>query len=332
MSGDAPSCVMVTGAQGWVGAAVVRALLAQGHAVLALSRSPGPQCTQHPRLQWLGLAQLDGFLAMQPALRLGALVHCAGHAHAEDGPLPPQQALALYRSANVELTQRVLGFAWALGCRRVVFLSSIKVYGEATPRGGLPWTAPCVPTTAYGISKLEAERLVESHVALHGGLARVLRLSMVYDFAPDGLPSKGNLRKLAAGIRRGLLPPLPENGNVRALVHLDAVVQAVLDSALEPLPTGPSDPNFTVQVLAEPPISTASLCDALRLRYGRAPARWRVPAWVLWSAAAMGSALNACLRRLRVPPLSPIHLPMMQKLLGSQYIAPEKTAPPRLGG
>jgi UDP-glucose 4-epimerase len=60
-----------------------------------------------------------------------------------------------------------------------------------------------------------------------------LRPALVY-----GPGMKGNLARLIAAVRRGWLPPLPETGNRRSLVHVDDVAQALLLAAAQPAAAG----------------------------------------------------------------------------------------------
>jgi len=72
------------------------------------------------------------------------------------------------------------------------------------------------PHTACGRAKREAERLVLRAGAEHGMHVTVLRPAPVY-----GAGWKGNLDRMLAVVRTGRLPPLPEVGNRRPLVHVD---------------------------------------------------------------------------------------------------------------
>ena len=130
---------------------------------------------------------------------------------------------AEYRAINTDGTRKLLEAGAAEGVSKFVLFSSVKAMGE----GG----AQCLdegfkgePTTPYGRSKLDAERLV-----LAGGYvphATVLRLSMVY-----GPTNKGNLPRMIEAIARGRFPPMADLGNRRSMVHVEDVVQAALLAA-----------------------------------------------------------------------------------------------------
>ncbi len=93
------------------------------------------------------------------------------------------------------------------------------------------WDAP--PETPYGRAKRAAEERVLA-VGRESGMQTVnLRPALVY-----GPGIQANLLRLIEAVRRGWLPPLPETGNRRSLVHVDDVVQALLLAAAHPAAAG----------------------------------------------------------------------------------------------
>lgn len=74
---------------------------------------------------------------------------------------------------------------------------------------------PGEPATPYGRAKRAAEDAVLEAGAKYGMHVVNLWLAMVY-----GHGGRGNLERMARGIRAGWFPPLPETGNRRSLVHM----------------------------------------------------------------------------------------------------------------
>ncbi|HFD40073.1 MAG TPA: NAD-dependent epimerase/dehydratase family protein [Anaerolineae bacterium] len=116
--------VFVSGGTGFIGGAVVRRLLAEGHQVRALVR-PGADTR---RLDGLPVERVTGDLSDEAALRQGvagcdwvfhiaALYSFWGHSWQE------------FYQTNVEGTRRMLEAAWQAGVRRVVHTSSIAALG-----------------------------------------------------------------------------------------------------------------------------------------------------------------------------------------------------------
>jgi nucleoside-diphosphate-sugar epimerase len=182
--------VLVTGASGFVGSALVPALAARSHEVRALRRGEEPP---------------EGF---------EALVHLANIAH---GSAPASDLQAV----NVEGTRRLAERAAARGVRRFVYLSSIKASGEQS--GSRPFDGTeSSPEDAYGRSKLAAERAL----AEVGARARletvVLRPPLVY-----GPGVKANFLALLGAIDRGWPLPLASVRNARSLVYVGNLADAI---------------------------------------------------------------------------------------------------------
>ena len=125
-----------------------------------------------------------------------AIVHLAGRAHVVSGrdadPTP-------HVVANVHVTRRLLDAAVQAGVRRVVFASTVKIYGETT-RQGRPFRAgdPPHPSDAYARSKAEAENVLWQVCRDSGMEGVVLRLPLTY-----GPGVKGNFLLLLEAIAKG---------------------------------------------------------------------------------------------------------------------------------
>ena len=217
------STVFVTGATGVVGPALVRQLLEAGYAVRALVRDPSAALPP-------GAVRVAGDLGNVDALARGvagadAVIHLAALLHVNG---PAAEMAGRYREVNVEGTRRLMSATCAAGVGRVVFASTINVYGPS--RGGAPWTeaAALHPDTLYGETKRDAEALVR---ALPGSV--VLRLAAVY-----GPGMKGNYPSLMRVLRRGVRV-LPGDGqNRRTLVHVSDAARAFVLAAAGGVPPG----------------------------------------------------------------------------------------------
>jgi nucleoside-diphosphate-sugar epimerase len=211
------------------------------------------------------------------------VLHLAARTHALDES-PAEEAE--YARLNVDGTRRLLDAASAAGVARVVLVSSVKALGE----GGPEWIeedAPPAPTTAYGRSKLAAERLVAERCGGRGIGWCCLRLPIVY-----GPGQKGNLERMIAAVARRRFPPPPETGRRRSMVHVDNVVDALLLAA-----GGGAAGGRAYVVADERPYGTREIYDRIRRALGRPPARWSVPAWSLRAAAAGGDLARRVLGR-----------------------------------
>jgi nucleoside-diphosphate-sugar epimerase len=209
--------VLVTGANGFVGQAVCRALVAAGQPVLGAARQQVALPDGAARRPSPSLApDADWSQALRGAK---AVVHLAARVHVmHDAAHDP---LAEFRSANRDGTLALARQAAAQGVGHFVFMSSIKAAGEESlgrPLGPDDQGA-CDP---YGISKLEAEQALRALSDETGMAITVLRPPLVY-----GPGVKGNFRSLIKLVDRGLPLPLACVANRRALIGVGNLADAV---------------------------------------------------------------------------------------------------------
>lgn len=202
--------VIVTGAGGFVGRALMTLLLEQGHSVTAIDTSLAPQS---------GMTAIAGDLADPDVRRAalaggcGALVHLAtvpGGAAETD----PELAWRV----NVEAARQLLGEVAAVADRpRVVFASSIAVFGEAMPAAGVDDATPLSPHLHYGAHKAMVETLVamQSNRGAIDGLSLRLPGIVARPSARSGLKS-AFLSDLFTALRahRTFVCPVSANGTV----------------------------------------------------------------------------------------------------------------------
>jgi UDP-glucose 4-epimerase len=288
---------LVTGASGFIGDHLCRALRGRGVRVRAVARAvagSGP---------WDEAVACDLTAPLPAGLLRGmdAVFHLAGKAHALD---EIGQDEGVYHAANVQSTRALLDAAGAEGAHRFVFFSSVKAMGEVADER-TDESAPERPETAYGRSKLEAENLVRAWGrAAPARHAAVLRLVMVY-----GVGNKGNLARMIAAIDRGLFPPLPEVGNRRSIVHVDNVVQAALLAAER------EEANGRAYIVTDGrEWSTREMYDAIRVALGQRRTRVAVPLWALRTLAVAGD-VAARVRGRRLP----FDSDALQKMTGSAW-------------
>lgn len=203
--------IAVTGANGFVGSAVCDALRAEHHSVRPLLRQALPA---YPDAVAVGPIQgdTDWMSALQD---VDCVVHCAARVHVMSET--EADPLAAFRAVNVLGSQRLAEQAAQVGVKRLVFLSSLKVLGEVTEPGH-PFQASDVPKPEdpYGMSKWEAEQVIQQVGQVTGMETVVIRPPLVY-----GPGVKANFQKLLQAVSRGV--PLPMGGihNQRSLVNLD---------------------------------------------------------------------------------------------------------------
>jgi len=192
---------------------------------------------------------------------IDAVIHLAARNHVlrETAKDP----LLEYRRVNVEGTRNVVRAARKQGVGLFVHLSSIKAMGEGTG-GILEETAPCLPSTPYGISKLESEEVVRAEADGTGMAVLIFRLPMVY-----GPGNKGNLPRMIRWAGRGLPFPLVQPDNLRSMVYVEnvaAAVKAVLESSYA---AGAAPRTYIVKDDAD--CSTRMIYSSLCRELGKSP-------------------------------------------------------------
>lgn len=270
--------VLVTGANGFLGTVVVKELSQAGYDVRAMVHSLPSNALFPAGVDVVSGDVRDEEAMKRVAARCEGVVHLAGKAHALDEGDGNEGA---YYHTNVEGTKHVLDGAASAHVQRVIFVSSVKVFGEST-EGCIDETAAPNPQTVYARSKWQAEQLVSEYGKRTGSLAISLRLPMVY-----GPTEKGNLYRMISAIDHGRFPPFPKIDNQRSLVHVRNVAQAIV-CCLRQVRT-----RLDAYIVADAqPYSTTQLYESLCLGLGKSPPSWRVPLGLLKGAAGFGDLLR----------------------------------------
>jgi nucleoside-diphosphate-sugar epimerase len=214
--------VFVTGGTGFIGGEVARQLRARGDEVTCLLRSP----EKAGKLTELGCALVTGDLGDAEAIRTGmagcdAVVHAA--AMYEVG-IPAKQRPAMY-DANVRGTERVLRAALEAGVPKVVYVSTVGVFGN-THRNVVDETYEHPGkefTSYYEETKLEAHRIAKRMMAEENLPCTIVQ--------PGGVYGPGDTSQVADLLEQffaGRLPlmPFPELGI--CLSHVEDIAGGIL--------------------------------------------------------------------------------------------------------
>jgi len=277
--------VLVTGANGFVGKAVSRALLRRGDRVVGAVRRA--QTAAAGVDEWLlDTHDFEGIEQRWPvALHCDAVVHLAARVHVMNETVV--DPLAAYRATNVEGSLRVAAAARRAGARRFVFVSSVKAIGEASTGRPLGETDEAAPSDPYGISKLEAERALFDYGRASGLEIVIVRPPLVY-----GPGVRANFLQLMNAIAKGIPLPLGAITARRSLVFVDNLADALVHCVTDPRAAGE-----TFHVTDGRDLSVPELARALATPL-HAPARLvPVPAGVLRLAGRL-SGRSAQIDRL----------------------------------
>jgi len=218
----------LTGATGFLGRSVVPRLRHDGHTVRALVRDAvrAPDGTERVTGD---LERTSGWATSLQGC--DTVVHLAARVHVmhEDSADP----LRRFREVNRDATVRLAEAAASAGVRRIVFVSSIKVNGEATfGRPFRPDDAPA-PVDPYGVSKWEAENGLREVATRTGLEVVVIRPPLVH-----GPGAGGNLRRLLGLIDRGIPLPLGAIRNRRTMVGVENLADLIAVAAASAIAAG----------------------------------------------------------------------------------------------
>jgi dihydroflavonol-4-reductase len=197
--------VLVTGATGLVGGAVVRELLARGLEVRALVR----QASDPTNLVELAVEQVVGDVLDRPSVER-ALAGCQAVIHAAGTSSNGQEDRARLFAVNAGGVEVVLGAALTAGVERAVLTSSAAVLGGAlVPRVADEETTSNAETLGldYFVSKLRGEE-VGLDLAARGLPLAIVRPAFV--FGPGDL--YGSSASIVLQLARGRIPAYVQGG------------------------------------------------------------------------------------------------------------------------
>jgi UDP-glucose 4-epimerase len=274
--------VLVTGASGFVASTLIPALLSDPQFVVRGAYRHRP--ARLPSAIECVDGELEGGSDWGDAVRgVDTIVHLAARVHVmRDQAADP---LGEFRRVNVQGTLNLARQAAAAGVRRFVFLSSIKVNGEA---GAFSEGDRPAPADAYGVSKYEAEMALGELGATAGMDVVIVRPPLVY-----GPGVRANFAALMAAIARGVPLPLGAVHNRRSLIAADNLAHFLVRCV-----THPAAANETFLVSDGEDLSTTALVRRLAAAMGRRVYLLPVPPSVIRAAAAVAGRRDAAARLL----------------------------------
>ena len=255
---------LVTGANGFLGQALCRKLIEKGYEVRGAVR--GEQSLLPQGIEKTAVGDIDGKTDWSGALvGVDCVIHLAARVHVmQESSADP---LSDFRKVNVAGTERLALFAAKAGVKRLVYVSSIKVNGEATGAKPFSESDETVPTDPYGISKLEAERVLHEISGKTGLEFSTIRPPLVY-----GPGVGGNFIKLMTWVKKGIPVPLGSVRNRRSMIYVENLIDALILCSAHP-----DAANETFLVSDMETVSTPELIARLTDEMGTGSRTWPVP-------------------------------------------------------
>jgi UDP-glucose 4-epimerase len=282
--------IVVTGANGFIGHAIVARWTGQGRAFRGLVRAIDRSIPPKTSIVEIGdLATVSDDALAQALDGASAIVHLAGRVHVMHES--ESDAESAYRASNVVATERIARAAAAAGVERFVFASTVKVHGEASPRGRpLRPDDALAPRDAYARSKRDAENALLRIATATAMTPLVLRLPLVY-----GPGVKGNFAPLLEAVAHRRRLPLAAIDAPRSIAFVGNVAAAI-DAALAARPA-PAGAHF---VADRESVDVATLARALGDALGE-PARLYAVSPALLRIAGVLTGRGRSVARLVAP-------------------------------
>jgi nucleoside-diphosphate-sugar epimerase len=264
--------VLVTGATGFTGGHLARALHARGHRVRALVRDPAKGETLHAA----GMEVVEGDLT-NAAQVLQAVQGCEVVYHIAAVYREARFADEVYRQVNVDGTRNVLEACRLSGVGRVVHCSTVGVHGDV--KAPADESAPFGPLDVYQESKLAGEQLARQY--FDAGLPGTI-------FRPVGIHGPGDLRfhKLFRTIASGAFRMIGNGAVLYHMTYIDDLVAGIIRCGEHPAALGQT------YILCGPRYTTITeLAAAVARAVGRPAPRGHIPAAPVLAAAKICEAI-----------------------------------------
>ena len=267
----APDLCLVTGATGFVGSAVARALINAGHRVRVLARPT----SDRRNLEGLRVEIAEGSLEDAESLaRAVAGCRYLFHVAADYRLWVPDPAAMM--AANVEGTRALMLTALAAGVERIVYTSSVAALG-IVPEGAADEETPSRyedMVGPYKQSKFRAEEAVRQLI-LQRGLPAVIVNPSTPVGPRDVKPTPTG--RIIVEAARGRMPGFLDTG--LNLAHVDDVALGHLAAAS----IGRVGERY---ILGGDNMALAAILAEVAVRAGRRPPFFEVPRWLAYAAAA----------------------------------------------
>jgi nucleoside-diphosphate-sugar epimerase len=268
--------ILVTGADGFIGRRLCSTLKARGLDYRGAFRLIPKQPLSERPAQTVAVGNIGPNTEWTDALAgITTVVHLAARVHVLNEHSP--DSLEDFRRVNVTGTERLARMSVRAGVRRLIYISTVKVHGDATGNSPVTEASSIQPRDAYGISKFEAEQSLQKIAAQTGLEVTILRPPVVY-----GPGVKGNFLRLMRLVARGVPLPLASVANRRSMVYVDNLASAIV-ACVEAPAAGDKTYVLSDEQHVSSPELIRSLAAALRV-----PARlFPFPATILSLGAAV---------------------------------------------
>jgi GlcNAc-P-P-Und epimerase len=212
--------VVIFGGSGFIGTHLARRLVSEGvHRVISVDRRAAPVEVRGVEYVTADVRDLSSFDVLGPV----ATIYNFAAVHTTPGH-PTHE----YYDTNVSGATEVQAFARRKDCNEIIFTSSISVYGPGEDLKSEE--TPPAPVSAYGWSKLLAERIHRSwHQDVEGRRLVIVRPAVV--FGPN---ENGNFTRLAKMMQKGVFVFPGRTDTIKSCIYVDDLLDAIMFARTRP--------------------------------------------------------------------------------------------------
>lgn len=268
--------ITITGVSGFVGQNLSKYLQDKNHDVQGLSL----------RNSWILDENSD------------TIIHLAGKAHDTANTSEDSEYFKINRDLTIELFNEFLNS----NVKNFLYFSSVKATAD-TIEGILDENHHSDPRTAYGKSKLEAERYLCSKELPANKRLFIIRPCMIH-----GPGNKGNLNLLYKVVEKGIPWPLASFQNQRSFLSIDN-----LNFMIDKLINKQDVPSGVYNFADDESLSTNELVTLIAKTIGKNHNLWKINSKFITSIAKIGSVIGL-----------PLNLERLKKLTESYVVSNQK--------
>lgn len=247
--------ITIIGGSGFIGSCLAKQLELSEQKFQIVDKSPSTSFPSHSIV-----ADIRDTQQLSNAISGDTIIHLAAEHRDDVSPA------SLYYDVNVEGTKNICAIAEQKNIQRIVFTSTVAVYGFA-PKG-TDESGETNPFNDYGKSKLAAEKILTEwqQAAPTERSLTILRPTVVF-----GAGNRGNVYNLIRQIATGKFLMIGSGSNVKSLAYVENIAAFLAFSAT-------SNAGVTIKnYVDKPDFSTAELVNKIYSELGRRPPKARLP-------------------------------------------------------
>lgn len=258
--------VLVTGAAGFLGSAIVRQAADADLSVIATDRTMG---NKSPDVNFVIADILDPVSLSKVLDGVDCVCHVAGLAHIFD---KSEISKAPFHDVNVVGTKNVAEAAAKAGVQHFLFISSVSVYGGDSH--GKSEDSECHPESPYAESKWKAEQLLIDLCKKAGMNLTILRLATLY-----GEEDPGNVARLVRPINQGRFVWVGKGTNLKSLLYREDAARACVEVIKKP------QTGINIYNVSGPAYTMKDIVETIAAALGKRMSSFIIPAFFALNSA-----------------------------------------------